>query len=119
MKIIKGRVLQFIDNPFKVEINQACNFFENGAVAINGKYIADINIYSLLSKKYPNAEVFDFANDIICAGFIDCHMHYPQTGIIASYGKRLIDWLNTYTFPEEISFKEKKICKKNILFYLK
>ena len=60
MKIIKGRVLQFIDNPFKVEINQACNFFENGAVAINGKYITDINTYSVLSKKYPNAEVFDF-----------------------------------------------------------
>jgi guanine deaminase len=31
-------------------------------------------------------------------------MHYPQTGIVASWGKRLIDWLNTYTFPEESRF---------------
>ena len=31
-------------------------------------------------------------------------MHYPQTGIISSYGKRLIDWLNDYTFPEEKKF---------------
>ena len=116
MKIIKGRVLQFVDNPFKVEINQHAIFFEN-AVAINGKYIADINIYSLLSKKYPNAEVFDFANDIICAGFIWCHMHYPQTGIIASYGKRLIDWLNTYTFLRKYLLR-KKICKKISSFTL-
>ena len=33
-------------------------------------------------------------------------MHYPQTRIIASYGKRLLDWLNDYTFPEESKFKD-------------
>jgi guanine deaminase len=38
------------------------------------------------------------------AGFVDAHVHYPQTAIIASWGKRLIDWLNTYTFPEEMRF---------------
>jgi guanine deaminase len=37
-------------------------------------------------------------------GFVDAHVHYPQTAIIASWGKRLIDWLNTYTFPEEMRF---------------
>ena len=45
-------------------------------------------------------------------------MHYPQTGIIASYGKRLIDWLNTYTFPEEVRFKQKKYAKKVSSFTL-
>ena len=38
------------------------------------------------------------------AGFVDPHVHYPQTAMIASWGKRLIDWLNTYTFPEEMKF---------------
>jgi len=33
-------------------------------------------------------------------------VHYPQTAIIASWGKRLIDWLNTYTFPEEARFAD-------------
>ena len=42
--------------------------------------------------------------NLISAGFIDAHMHYPQTGMIASWGKQLIDWLNTYTFPEEALF---------------
>ena len=41
---------------------------------------------------------------MIIAGFVDAHVHYPQTAIIASWGKRLIDWLNTYTFPEEMRF---------------
>ncbi|HHL20594.1 MAG TPA: guanine deaminase, partial [Aliiroseovarius sp.] len=30
----------------------------------------------------------------------------PQTAIIASWGKRLIDWLESYTFPEEARFSD-------------
>ena len=46
----------------------------------------------------------DMGEAVILPGFVDAHVHYPQTGIIASWGKRLIDWLNTYTFPEEMRF---------------
>ena len=41
---------------------------------------------------------------LIAPGFVDCHAHYPQTGIIASYGAQLLEWLNKYTFPEESRF---------------
>ena len=46
------------------------------------------------------------------AGFVDAHVHYPQTAIIASWGKRLIDWLNTYTFPEEMRFGDPDYAAK-------
>ncbi|HCB54069.1 MAG TPA: guanine deaminase, partial [Rhodobacter sp.] len=36
----------------------------------------------------------------------DAHVHFPQTAIIASWGKRLIDWLNDYTFPEEMRLND-------------
>tara|TARA_S200000501_G_scaffold374869_1_gene425432 strand:- start:771 stop:1835 length:1065 start_codon:yes stop_codon:yes gene_type:complete len=39
-------------------------------------------------------------------------MHYPQTAIIASYGKRLLDWLNEYTFPEEKKFIDINYARK-------
>ena len=39
-------------------------------------------------------------------------MHYPQTGIISSFGKRLIDWLNDYTFPEEKKFIDPEYASK-------
>jgi guanine deaminase len=55
---------------------------------------------------HPQATVTDFGAGLISAGFIDAHVHYPQTAIIASWGKRLIDWLNTYTFPEEMRFAD-------------
>ena len=47
-----------------------------------------------------------YGDAVIMAGFVDAHVHYPQTAMIASWGKRLIDWLNTYTFPEEIRFHD-------------
>jgi guanine deaminase len=54
----------------------------------------------------PTLPVDDFGAHLILPGFIDAHAHYPQTAIIASWGKRLIDWLNTYTFPEEMRFSD-------------
>jgi len=59
-----------------------------------------------LRRAYPEVPVTDYGDALITAGFVDAHMHYPQTGIIASWGKQLIDWLNTYTFPEESRFHD-------------
>ena len=39
-------------------------------------------------------------------GFIDTHVHYVQTGMIASYGAQLLDWLDRYAFPAEMAFKD-------------
>jgi hypothetical protein len=54
----------------------------------------------------PRCRSTIIGEDLILPGFIDAHAHYPQTAIIASWGKRLIDWLNTYTFPEEMRFSD-------------
>jgi guanine deaminase len=60
-----------------------------------------------LRTAHPDATVTDYGQNLITAGFVDAHMHYPQTAMIASWGKQLIDWLNTYTFPEESRFGDK------------
>src|SRR5690606_4636570 len=43
---------------------------------------------------------------LIVPGFIDTHMHYPQTDIIASPAPGLLSWLQTYTFREEGRFDD-------------
>jgi guanine deaminase len=40
------------------------------------------------------------------AGFVDCHVHYPQCEVIGSYGEQLLEWLNRYTFPAEQKFAD-------------
>jgi guanine deaminase len=39
-------------------------------------------------------------------GFIDCHVHFPQLDIIASYGEQLLDWLKRYAYPAEARFAD-------------
>ncbi len=112
MKIIKGKILSYKNNPFIEEIEDSVNILYDGAILIKDGYIKEIDVFKVLKLKYPNIKVFDYGENLITAGFVDCHMHYPQTGIIASHGKRLLDWLNYYTFPEEKKFKDRQYSKK-------
>ena len=40
-------------------------------------------------------------------GLVDTHVHAPQyVNCGTGYDKRLLDWLNTYTFPAEAKCKD-------------
>lgn len=114
--IIKGTVLSFSKSPFEVPPEQAASLYE--AVLITDGRIAAIGPAASLSSQAPNAQVADFGDRLIMAGFVDAHVHYPQTAIIASWGKRLIDWLNTYTFPEEMRFADPEYASEIAARYL-
>ncbi len=103
--LIKGQVLAFHADPFSTPWADATRFYAHGAVAIQGDRIVGSGAVDTLRDRFPGAEEVDHSDALILPGFVDAHMHYPQTAIIASWGKRLIDWLNTYTFPEEARFK--------------
>jgi guanine deaminase len=103
--ILLGQVLSFHADPFAAG-PEAAHHEAQGAVVIEAGKIAATGPAVKLRAAYPQARVTDYGNCLISAGFIDAHVHYPQTAIIASWGKRLIDWLNSYTFPEEIRFAD-------------
>lgn len=100
--LLKGRVLSFNGSPFEGEPTEAVTISE--AVLIEDGRIAAVADADSLVAANPDAKVVDHGQHVIMAGFVDAHVHYPQTAMIASWGKRLIDWLNTYTFPEEMKF---------------
>ena len=77
-----------------------------GGVLVDGGRIVAVGEADDLRRSHPQAKVHDYGQGLISAGFVDAHVHYPQTAIIASWGKRLIDWLNSYTFPEEMKFAD-------------
>ncbi len=105
---IRGSVLTFNNDPFQYEMNN-CMVFEEDAIIVmeNGK-ITEFGKASEVLKNLPkDINVKTYNDSIIMAGFIDSHVHYPQTEMIAAYGKQLIDWLNNYTFIAEQGFIEK------------
>ncbi|MGC9448692.1 guanine deaminase [Cereibacter sphaeroides] len=101
--LLLGQVLSFTADPF-LEGEAAARHETHGAVLVEDGRIAAVGPAEALRAAHPEARVTDYGQALISAGFIDAHVHYPQTAIIASWGKRLIDWLETYTFPEEMRF---------------
>jgi guanine deaminase len=98
--ILLGQTLSFADDPFSTPLEDAVRIERRGAVAIDGGHILAVGAADEIVIP-EGAKIIDYGDGLIMAGFVDAHLHFPQTGIIASWGKRLIDWLNSYTFPEE------------------
>ncbi len=103
-ELLLGQLLWFEGDPFARP--DAARHESHGALLIAGGQIAARGTADALRAAHPQARVTDYGRALISAGFIDAHVHYPQTAIIASWGKRLIDWLQTYTFPEEMRFAD-------------
>lgn len=104
MELLLGQVLQFDQSPFDAPPEQAARHDPKGAVAVQDGMIVEVGDADALRRKYTGAQITDMGDALLSPGFVDAHVHYPQTAIIASWGKRLIDWLNSYTFPEESRF---------------
>jgi len=105
-RLICGQVLSYAGDPFALPVDEAAHIDSAGAVLVRDGVIAEVGPAAALKAAHPQAEVVEMGRALILPGFIDAHVHYPQTAIIASWGKRLIDWLNSYTFPEEMRFAD-------------
>ena len=61
--------------------------------------------------------VIEHADSLLLPGFVDTHIHYCQTDVIASGGRQLLDWLEDYTFPAERRFagRRARVCCGGVL----
>lgn len=73
-----------------------------------------MGIFDKISEEYQNLEVFDFSNKLILPGLVDLHVHAPQyTYRGLGMDLELLDWLNTYTFPEESKYIDLTYAQKS------
>lgn len=116
--LLTGQTLTFTGDPFAQPWEDCVRIDSNGAVLLEGARIAAVGDATDLRAAHPGAQVISYGRDLICPGFVDAHAHYPQTAMIASWGKRLIDWLDTYTFPEEARFADAAYARDVAARYL-
>ena len=102
--LLRGRILTFNAEPLGPDDTGAYTYIENGALLIGDGIIIASGLYDDLILRAEQAEIIDHRPNLLMAGFIDTHIHFPQVQVIASWGAQLLDWLNTYTFPEETRF---------------
>lgn len=101
-EIVTGQLLRFAADPFEVPAEQAAIHDAHGAVLIgDGRILAAGPVDEIVGQA-PDAPRTEIGAALLLPGLVDAHMHYPQTGIVASWGRRLVDWLDHYTFPEEM-----------------
>jgi guanine deaminase len=107
IKALRGAALTFTGDPFKVGGEAAARYESDALVIIENGRIKAFGAYDALkSSLTPDIPLTTYKDSLILPGFIDTHVHYPQTQIIGAYGKQLIDWLNNYTFIAEQQFSK-------------
>ena len=105
---IRGAALTFTGDPFS-EPSEAVMRYERDAILLmqNGLITAFGDAGMVLPTLPDDIEITTYPDSLILPGFIDCHVHYPQTQIIGAGGEVLIDWLDKYTFVAEQAFAER------------
>jgi guanine deaminase len=117
-RLLRGRLLSFSESP-RLAGPSALRLVEDGAVWIeNGLIVAAGEAREVAAKAPPEIAVDDHAGKLILPGFIDTHIHYPQTRVIGSYGAQLLDWLQKYTFVEEQKFSDPRHADVVARFFL-
>jgi guanine deaminase len=117
-RLVRGRLFWFVDDPFTVGDEASHRYIEDGAVLIVAGRIAAVGEAKVVLAQAPaGAAIDDHRPRLILPGFIDAHIHFPQTHVVASYGTQLLDWLHRYTFVEELKYADPAYAARQAHFF--
>jgi guanine deaminase len=105
--VIRGPALSFTGDPFLADPALCRRYEPDAAIVMAGGRIVELGAAAaILPRLPPGTAVARYADALILPGFIDCHVHYPQTQTIGSAGAQLLDWLDRYIFAAEQAFAD-------------
>lgn len=98
----------------------AVEYFDDGLLVVADGHVERVGPAESLLKTLPSHVIpAEHRDGLIIPGLIDCHVHYPQVGIIASYGERLLDWLDKYAYPAESRFHDREHAQEVAAFFVR
>ena len=103
----RASILHCLSDPGEEALASAIEYFEDGLLIVDDGRVQTVgHAAGLLPGIGDDIKVIEYPGRLILPGFIDCHVHFPQLDIIASYGEQLLDWLNRYAYPAEARFAD-------------
>jgi guanine deaminase len=103
---LRGRAITFIADPFLQDPLTCVRHWEDALILVEDGRIAYVDDYAagVRAGRSVELEIDEYPGAIICPGFIDTHVHFPQLEIIGGFGAHLLEWLERYAFPAEQKF---------------
>lgn len=104
MRAYRASLLRFADD-------RTAQFEEDGLLVVGPdaagrQVVRAAGSFQALAANYPGVAVEHLPGRIIAPGFVDLHIHFPQTDVIGSPAEGLLPWLDNYTFPHESRFAD-------------
>lgn len=119
LRVFRGEMLDFVADPAKVPETESYRYFEDGLLIVkDGKVVEFGDAAQLIDKVPQGTPVIRHEEGLLMPGFIDTHVHYPQTDIMASFGEQLLQWLENYTYPTERQFADEAHAAEVAAFFL-
>ena len=120
MRAYRAAILRFAPGrePHQSAIFEADGLLVVGPDAEGMQVVQAVGPYQALAPRYPGLPVTHWAGRIIAPGFVDMHIHFPQTDVIGSPAEGLLPWLENYTFPEEKRFAAPEYSAQAATFFI-
>jgi guanine deaminase len=119
IQAFRASIFHCLRDPGERSDPNAVEYLEDGLLVVEQGRVSRLGPAAPLLAQLPRGvEIRDYSDKLIVPGFIDTHIHYPQTDIIASYGEQLLEWLNKYTFPTEGRFGDRALAREVAEFFL-
>jgi len=115
----RAALLHMLDDPCRAPAGEAFAFHEDGLLVVEDGHVTAFGAYTDIAPALPaGTPVTAFPGKLITPGFVDAHIHYPQTDVVAAWGSQLLDWLDTHTFPAEQAFADRAHAEEAAAFFL-
>ncbi len=110
---IRGTFFDFVDDPWKHvgREQEAARFHADGLLVVEDGKITDFGARKDVAKRHRGLKVTYIEDRIIVPGFVDGHIHFPQTRVLGAFGEQLLPWLQTWVFPEEMKYEDRTYAK--------
>ncbi len=105
MKAIRSSCLTFTGDPFLANPASCFEYIPDALIRMEAGKIIAVDAYDATAA--AEDDIVSYPDALVMAGFVDCHVHYPQTQMIGAFGEHLLEWLNAYTFVAEQQFADK------------
>lgn len=116
MHIYRSALLRFTDDGRAV--HEEDGLLAIGPDALGRERVQAVGAWHQLASRFAGHPVTHWPGRLIAPGFVDMHVHYPQTDVIGSPAEGLLPWLENYTFPHEKRFVAQGYAAQVAEFFL-